>query len=417
MATVRRFGPISRVGIRNLTHIRQATISLLVNELLSESRLKVVGHAANPTGRKQVMLSVNEESSFVIGLDFDEEFVDVALLDLHPRVKQTLRERTNLSGGLDSLLRQLFAVVDHLICTSGVDASAMHGIGLGVPGLVNHRTGTVIMSSTTIDFWKDIEIRRIFEEKFGISIAVENNSRTKAIAERVLGAGDAAEDMIYVEYGKGIGSGIIVGGRILRGHSYSGGELGHTHIVEDGPACKCGSFGCLEAMASINAIEVRLRKALAEGGYSRCLELVEGDESKLTGWMVLEGARMGDKLCIAMVEELGQNLGLAMANLVNLFNPAVVVVDARLEMAGERLLDQIGRIVQMQALSYATSDLAFRFGRLGSSVGVLGAGLLITEALFEIPVLKPPRFLLDRDVPPPRARGEHKIVLTASRSA
>jgi predicted NBD/HSP70 family sugar kinase len=115
--------------------------------------------------------------------------------------------------------------------------------------------------------------------------------------------------MIYVEYGKGIGCGIIVRGRILRGHSYSGGELGHTHIVEDGRACKCGSFGCLETMASINAIERRLRKALAEGGYSRCLELVEGDESKMTGWTVLEGVRMGDKLCIAMAEELGQHLG------------------------------------------------------------------------------------------------------------
>src|SRR5947209_9097927 len=118
MATVRQFGPISRVGIRNLTHIRQATISLLVNELLSEKRLKVVGHAANPTGRKQVMLSVNEESSFVIGLDFDEEFVDVALLDLYPKVRQSLRKPTDLSGGLDGLLQQLFGCVERLIHTS-----------------------------------------------------------------------------------------------------------------------------------------------------------------------------------------------------------------------------------------------------------------------------------------------------------
>ncbi|HVO59451.1 MAG TPA: ROK family protein [Terriglobales bacterium] len=416
MATVRQFGPISRVGIRNLTHIRQATISLLVNELLCEKQLKVVGHAANPTGRKQVMLSVNEESSFVIGLDFDEEFVDVALLDLHPKVKQSLREPTHLSSGLDGLLQQLFGCLQKLLKISRVNPAAIRGIGIGVPGLVNHRTGTVIMSST-IDFWKQIELKQIFEEKFGISTAVENNSRTKAIAERVLGAGEKAEDMIYAEYGKGIGSGIIVGERILRGHSYSGGELGHTHIVEDGPACKCGSFGCLEAIASITAIEGRLRKALAQGGYSRCLEFVQGDDSKLTGWTVLQGARAGDKLCIAIVEELGRHLGLALANLVNLFNPAVVVLDARLEMTGPELLQQIARIVRMQALTYATADLQFRFGKLGSSVGVLGAALLITEALFEIPVLKPPRFLLERDVPPPRSRVEHKIARTTTRTA
>lgn len=408
MATVRQFGPISRVGIRNLTHIRQATISLLVNELLSEKRLGVVGHAANPTGRKQVMLSVNEESSFVIGLDFDEEFVDAALLNLHPKVRQSLREPTDLSGGLDRLLQQLFGCVDKLIHLSRVNTQCIRGIGIGVPGLVNHRTGTVIMSST-IDFWKEVELTRIFEQKFGISTAVENNSRTKAIAERVLGAGEKAEDMIYAEYGRGIGSGIIVGERILRGHSYTGGELGHTHIVEDGPACKCGSFGCLEAIASISAIESRLRKALAQGGYTRCLEFVEDDESKLTGWTVLQAARAGDKLCVAIVEDLGRHVGLALANLVNLFNPAVVVLDARLQLAGPELLEQIARVVRMQALSHATADLKFRYGKLGSSVGVLGAGLLITEALFEIPVLKPPRFLLDRDMQVVRSRSEHKI--------
>jgi len=405
MATIRSFGPISRVGIHNLTHLRPATISLLVKELLAEARLKVVGHATNPTGRKQVMLSVNEESSFVIGLDFDEEFVDIALLDLHPKIKYMLREPTNLSGGVEALVEQLFACVERLIQTSRVSANSIRGIGVGVPGLVNHRTGTVIMSST-IEFWKQVELREMFEQRFGISTVVENNSRTKAVAERMLGAGEKAEDMVYAEYGRGIGSGIIIGGRTLQGHSYSGGELGHTHIVEDGPACKCGSFGCLEAIASINALEGRLRKALADGGYSHCLELVDRDESKLTGWTVLEGARMGDKLCVAIVEELGRYLGLALANVVNLFNPAVVVLDSRLEIAGQPLLDQIARVVRLQALSRATEELVFRFGRLGSSVGVLGAGLLITEALFEIPLLKPPRFLVERDIAP-RLRSEH----------
>jgi N-acetylglucosamine repressor len=405
MATIRGFGPISRVGIHNLTHLRPATISLLVKELLAEARLQVVGHATNPTGRKQVMLSVNEESSFVIGLDFDEEFVDVALLDLHPKVKHVMREPTNLLSGVDGLVEQLFACVERLIQTSGVSAHSIRGIGVGVPGLVNHRTGTVMMSST-IEFWKQIELKEMFERKFGISTVVENNSRTKAVAERVLGAGEKAEDMVYAEYGRGIGSGIIIGGRILQGHRYSGGELGHTHIVEDGPACKCGSFGCLEAIASIKPLEGRLRKALADGGYSRCLELVDRDESKLTGWTVLEGSRIGDKLCIAIVEELGRYLGLALANVVNLFNPAVVVLDSRLEIAGQPLLDQIARVVRLQALSRATEDLVFRFGRLGSSVGVLGAGLLITEALFEIPLLKPPRFLVERDIAP-RLRSEY----------
>src|SRR5205823_7590525 len=101
MATVRRFGPISQFGIHDLTRIRPATISPLVRELLATGKLNVVGHADNPMGRKQVMLRINEESGYVVALDFDEEFVDVALLDLHPRERRSLREPTNLSSGID----------------------------------------------------------------------------------------------------------------------------------------------------------------------------------------------------------------------------------------------------------------------------------------------------------------------------
>ena len=395
MAAVRRYGPVSRVGIHDLTRMRPATVSLLVRELLSERQLKVLGPADNPTGRKQMMLEINEESGFVIALDFDEEFVDVGLLDLHPQIKYSSREPTNLSGGIDGLVEQLFSCVQKVIEESALDAHSIRGIGVGVPGLVNSHTGTVIMSST-IEFWKHIKLKELFEEKFGISTVVENNSRTKAVAERVLGVGARAEDMIYVEYGKGIGSGIIVRGKVLSGHNFSAGELGHTHIVEEGPACKCGSFGCLEAIAGISALESRIRRALADGGYSQCLELA-GNEENITGWTVLKAARMGDKLSIAMVEDLGRYLGLALANLVNLFNPSVVVLDWRLETAGEQLLDQINRVLRLQALSHAVEGLSLRFGQVGPDVGILGAGLLITEKLFEIPLLKPPTFIDERN--------------------
>jgi len=403
IAAVRRFGPVSRVGIHRLTRLRPATISLLVRELLKERKLKVTGLANNPTGRKQVLLEINEQSGYVIALDFDEEFLDAALLDLHPRTVFSFREATNLSAGIDGLTAQLSGSVRKVIEQSGVDRGKILGIGVGVPGLVNSREGTIIMSST-IDFWRDVKLSEMLKGEFEIPTAVENNSRTKAVAERVLGAGEMAEEMIYAEYGKGIGSGIIVRGKVLQGHRFSAGEFGHTHILEDGPACKCGSLGCLEAIAGVTALETRLRKAMAEGGYSRCLEMAEGDASRIDGWTVLNAARLGDKLSVAIVEGLGRYVGLALANLVNLFNPSVVVLDYRLEAAGHALLDHISRVVRMQALSHATEDLVFRFGKLGSEVGILGAGLLITERVFEVPLLKPPRFIID-GVTPTTARA------------
>lgn len=412
MAAIRQFGPVSRVGIHELTRLRPATISLLVRELLAEGKLKVVGPADNPTGRKQVLLQINEESGFVIAVDFDEEFVDVALLDLYPKLRSSLQEPTNLCQGMEGLIQQLFSCVRRTIRQSGLKLRNVQGIGVGAPGVVNSRDGIIIMSST-IEFWKQVPLQRLFENEFGISTVVENNSRTKAVAERVLGAGEMAEDMIYAEYGKGIGSGIIVHGKVLHGHRFSAGEFGHTHILEDGPACKCGSFGCLEAIAGIGALEARIRKAIAEGGFSRSLELADGDPNRITGWMVLKAAEMGDKLTRAIVEDLGRSLGLGLANLVNLFNPSVVVLDHRLQAAGQQLLDQISSTVRLQALGHATEDLVFRFGKLGPKVGVLGAGLLVTERIFEVPLLKPPRFLIDTATPlKPRARFRPEVEKT-----
>ena len=399
MAAVRRFGPVSQVGIHDLTRLRPATISMLVRELLAEGRLRVEGLADNPKGRKQILLHINEASGFVVAVDFDEEFVDVALVDLHPQAKFSLRQPTELWQGIDGLVQQLFSCVRRLVRKSGVRWEDLRGIGMGVPGLVNSRDGMIIMSST-IEFWKQIPLQRLFQTEFGIPTVVENNARTKAMAERVLGAGEMADDMIYAEYGKGIGAGIIAGGKVLHGHSFSAGEFGHTHILEDGPACKCGSFGCLEAIAGIGALEARIRKALAEGGASRCLEMAGGDANSITGWMVLKAADLGDKLARALVEDLGRSLGLGLANMVNLFNPSVIVLDYRLQAAGQPLLDQISRTVRLQALSHATADLAFRFGKLGPRIGVLGAGLLVTERIFEVPLLKAPKFIIDRIATP-----------------
>jgi predicted NBD/HSP70 family sugar kinase len=195
--------------------------------------------------------------------------------------------------------------------------------------------------------------------------------------------------MLYVDYRAGIGVGIFSEGRMLRGASESAGELGHTHIMENGPPCKCGSFGCLEAIAGGAALGAKARRALMEGSTSIALSLAGGDIQKVTGWIVIEAARQGDKMCSSLVEQMGNYLGLGLANLVNLYNPSVVILGPRLFPAGDGLLAQITRIVRRQALPHATRDLVIRFGELGDEAGVLGAGLLVLEQLFAIPDLNP----------------------------
>jgi glucokinase len=236
---------------------------------------------------------------------------------------------------------------------------------------------------------------------------VVNLAGAKAIAERTLGAGAMADDMIYVEYGRtGIGAGIISGGKLMHGATHAAGELGHTHMIEEGPACKCGSFGCLEAIAGAAAIQTRIRKAIADGGGSEVLALAGGDPANVSGWMILSAAKAGDKACAAIVEQASNYLGLGLANLVNLFNPSVLVLDQRLQLAGQGFLDQVTKVVKRQALSYSTKDMKIVFGKLSSEASVLGAGSIALEKHFEIPALKPPRFMIESLSTPSRRRTQ-----------
>lgn len=393
-ALVRKYGPISRAEIRELTHLRWSVISPIVRKLLSEKKLLEVGPSSNPMGRKQTLLRLNEEQGFILGVTFDPETVSAAVTTLFPRIKSKITETTRLDGGVEGLVCQLFSCAHQAIQQAGIQREKLLGIGVADPGMVNAQEGVSILSAN-LGFWKEVPLRKLFEQEFWGPVFLEGSTRAQALAERVLGAGKGANDMVYVEYGKGIGAGITIEGRPLYGHDGIAGEFGHIPMIENGPACNCGSFGCLEALVGVSAIEARCRKAIQDGSNSRALEIANGDAGKITGWTVLEASKLGDKTCVAIVEELAKYLGLGLTTLVNLFNPSVVVLDHRLGLAGESLLEQIARTVKKQALGNATANLKFACGTLGSDAGILGAALNVLERIFEIPALKPPRFMIE----------------------
>jgi predicted NBD/HSP70 family sugar kinase len=378
-AVVRRFGPISRAGIHKLTHIRQSTTSKLVRELLDEGALREEGRLDVPLGRKQSLLHLNEHHRFVAAIEFDDEKVTAAILDLHPRVLHVVSQPTSLTGGAAGLLHQLLKCLRAAMKQAKIKPADLVGIGIADPGLVASQQG-ITLTSTTIDFWRDVPLRETFENELGVPTFPESKTRAKTIAEQMLGAGQRARDMVYVDYGAGIGAGIISGGNLLLGANGGAGELGHIHLVDNGPICKCGSYGCLEAVAGLRALETRVRKAWAE---------LDGKP--------MAAAAHGDKICGHAAFEVAAHLGVGVANLLNLFNPSVVVLDSRLERAGPEMLDGIVRTARQKALAFSVRDVVFRYSQLGELAGVLGGALICLEKHFEIPALKTPRFLVDPD--------------------
>ncbi len=394
-AVVRRFGPLSRAKIHELTHIRPSATSQIVRELLREGRLLEAGVDSGHLGRKGVLLQLNEQYQHLVGVEFDDEQVVAGVTDLHPRITHLWREATLLSEGVEGLVRQLVCATRRALSDAGIAPSSLIGIGIADPGLVDSRRG-ITRTSSTIGFWRDVPLKAIFEREFGVPALVETRTRAKTVAERRECGDGRGDSMVYVDYGTGIGAGICVDGRMLLGYGSAAGEFGHTRVVEEGPACNCGSFGCLEAIAGMRAVEARVRRAIADGGVTEVLAMADGDASRITGWMVFEAAGRGDKISSNLVAEVGKHLGLGIANLVNLFNPAVVVLDSSLRAAGDELLDQITSIVKRQALRESTEHIQIRHARVGPEVGVVGVAQMVIERHFEIPAFKLPPFLLEQ---------------------
>jgi N-acetylglucosamine repressor len=398
LSVIRTFGPLSRVDIHDLTQLRPSTISLLVRQLLKEGRIREAGTSNNPIGRKQVLLAMNEDHGYVVGIEVDPDFVVAGVMNLKPEILEVVTEKTYLKGGVRGLIDQLLSCVATVVSEAGFEGVRPQGVALADVGIIDSRAGRTVQSSD-IDFWRDVPLRDVFTEACGAPFLIESNTRCRALAERVLGAGEMANEMIFIDYRAGIGAGIFSGGRMIRGHVEGAGEFGHTHVMREGPPCRCGSFGCLDAVAGGSALATKARRAVEEGGVSKVLELA-GSVDQITGWTVLQAAALDDKMAVSLIDDMGYILALGISNLVNLFNPSVIVLSSRLEVAGPRLLEQIVRIVKKQSLQYFTDNLTFRYGSLGDRAGVLGAGLMILEHLFEIPALKPPKFMVDAAAAP-----------------
>jgi predicted NBD/HSP70 family sugar kinase len=377
---IRTHGPISRVGIYQLTQLRRSTISQLTRQLLAEGKLIEVGRSDNPLGRKQILLKLNPKFGFIGAVQFDDQQVTAAVLDLEPSVVCTVAETTDLAHGQEGLLRQLKSLLRRAVKKSGCAWSNCIGIGIADPGLVDTRNG-VIASSSTIEFWNNVPVRERFQAEFvDLPVLVESKTRTTAVGERMLGAGEKQPNMIYFDYGTGIGAGVIVDGHLLYGQNCGAGEVGHMNVLKDGPRCKCGSTGCLEALAGASAVENRVRKAIEEGVTSQALAGI--DPLTITAWQVFAAAAENDKLCWNIVAEVADDIGMAVANLVNLFNPSVVVMDHRLRVAGEEFLSLVARTIRSYALASSTESLQLRFAYLGSEAGLLGLGLRMLDHHF-----------------------------------
>ena len=371
----RRKRLVSRPDLTEITGLSRATIAILVDELLKLKLVQEVGFGDSRGGRPPVLLEFNPEAAYVIGAGMHDLEWSVVITDLDARVVD--RETATIrDAGPDAAIEALVSAVGRIIGRA-VGMRLLPGIGIGSPGLVDTRTG-VVKSAVDIG-WIDVPMADLVGKALKLNASVANRSKVGALAEFRYASQRGVQDLIYIAIGTGVAAGIIHQGELYIGTNSSAGELGHITIVPDGPQCACGNRGCLQELVSERAIANRARRYLKEhpGGL---LAVETGlHPERLTADEVLLAAERGDETAVHVIRETAYYLAIAVGNLINLFNPEMIVLGGPVSQRSTVLVEEVKREVTRRAMAYPLSAVEIVRSSLGMEAGAVGAASLVLQ--------------------------------------
>lgn len=312
-----------------------------------------------------------------LGLDIGGTNIAGALVDEAGCLLEEYTLPTESWKGSEAVLERVLMVAGHLFRQATGRGLAVLGIGMGVPGPLESRTGLVLHAPNL--GWHNVPVKNIVQQHFATSVFVENDVRCAALGEKYFGAGRGVDDLICVALGTGVGAGIFVAGNLLRGFGDIAGEIGHICLDPNGPPCNCGRRGCLEVYAGAPGIARRARAAIQSGKRSVIGELVGGKLELIDPAVLSRAAGQGDQMAIEIWRETGELVGWALATAVTLFNPQLVIVGGGVARAGEVLLGPVRDTICRRAMPEHARQVKVVSAHLGERAGVIGAASLVLK--------------------------------------
>lgn len=312
------------------------------------------------------------QTPLYLGVDIGGTHTRVALGTAEGAILARETGRTPSRGTPESVVREIAGSTRALLERARVPLGAVVAAGAAAAGTCDRARG-VIVTSPNLPTWHNVPLRALLEKELGIPIVVINDAKAAALGEWLYGAGRGTSHMVYVTVSTGIGSGLVLNGRLYEGVSGSAGEVGHIILDPQGPLCACGNRGCLEAFASGTAIAREAAQALRAGRPSLLREMAGGHPEAITAWEVGEAARRGDTLAREVIERAVAYLGLGLAALVNLLNPERIVLGGGVARMGDLLFEPLRRAMKEHAFELPASAVELVPWTLDEDVGVLGA--------------------------------------------
>ncbi len=386
MDCLRMRGPLSRAGLSAATGLNRSTVSSIINTLLEKNLVRERGfQSSTRTGRPGILVELNPDGGCAVGVEIGVDFVSAVLTDFVAQVLWRKRVPSDPEETQDVIIGRAEEIIQEALTIGRERGLPPLGIGLGVPGLVDIHEGTLVFAPNLR--WYDVPLRQIWTQRFDLPVFVENEANAAALGEYYFGNAWGVQNLIYLSAGVGLGGGIIIKGKLFRGSNGYAGEIGHMTMNPEGEPCGCGKRGCWETMVGPRAIVRRVKRALENGRESLISSLVENDLNRIDIDVVVRAAHAGDPVARNALEEVGVYLGIGISNLVNAFNPEMVVLGGALSLAGPFLLPVIEETVQKHALPQPRSALTITTSAHGADACVMGAVALVLDEILREPML------------------------------
>lgn len=355
------------------------TITKLVGELIIEGYIEDFGKIDTSGGRRPSIYGLNPYAGYFIGIDVTAEGFIIATTDFKGDTVDFARyEGFTLSNNAESFQTFCGMIRDHI---SNIEISQEKVLAYGVSfsGRVNSRTGESF--SYIMKDGKDI--RSVMEKGLEKPVFIENNSRAMTYGEYLCGRHGKKSNILFINVSWGLGMGMIIDGRLTFGKSGFSGEIGHFPILDNNQICQCGKTGCLETGASCSALHRTITEKLRSGRSSMLSEKFS-KEGKISMSDIMEAIHEEDILAIETVEQVGLTLGKAVAGLINLFNPELIIIGGLLASASEYLRLPVMTAIQKHTLNVISRDTEIKFSSLGEQAGAIGACMIARSRLIGI---------------------------------
>lgn len=309
-----------------------------------------------------------------IGIDVGGTNVKVALVTDEGQIIYSDSVPTRAEMGYEYTVNNIKQAIYDLMKETNTQAQDIEGIGFGFPGQVDYKTG-IVKLLPNIPGWVNVPIAQIMEDEFHIPTRIDNDARCAALGELFTGAGKGCENIVCVTVGTGVGSGIIINGKVVRGASNAAGEIGHIKLeMKDGLICGCGDTGCMEAYVSAPSI-VAMAEDYIKGGKSTKFREMANPE--ISAYIVAEAAKAGDKVAQRIFKIMGEYLGIGLSSVVNLLNPEKIIIGGGVADAGDIFLNPVRETIKSRAMEISGNAVQVVPAELGNRAGVIGASLLI----------------------------------------